>query len=66
MKYDIIATYTASKLLGTVEANSREEAIERGYELDSRVSLCPTCAQGLDIGDCDNMIAEPQVGKEQP
>lgn len=57
-KYRITALYGASKCLGTVEADSKEEAADLGEELDIHVSLCHQCAREIDIGDCSEIIAE--------
>ena len=44
-KYRLYAQVTGSKYLGVVEAESEEEAIEKGFELDEAViCLCHACA----------------------
>lgn len=48
--YHVYGTVTAGKYLGTVEAESEEEAIAKGWELETvYVSVCHQCAR--DISD---------------
>ena len=50
-EYSIYGIIGASKYLGKVKAKDKEEAIEKGMELDSHVSLCHHCSSEIDIGD---------------
>lgn len=49
--YDVSAVYTISRHLGTVKANSEEEALEKAGEefgCADDVTLCHKCAVGLE------------------
>jgi hypothetical protein len=54
-KWRLYAAVHGGKHLGEVEAATAEEAIEKGYELDTcYVSLCHQCSRqcdGAEIGD---------------
>ena len=63
-KYSIVALYGASKYLGTVEAESAEEAKAKGEEMETYVSLCHQCAGEIDLGDCYDIVAEAEDGEE--
>ena len=50
MKYSLYAKVVGTKYLGEVEADSPEEAIEKGYDLETfHVSVCHKCS--ADISD---------------
>lgn len=58
-KYRVYGIVTAGKYLGEVEADSEEEAINKGVDLDTcYVSVCHQCSR--DIGDpqIDRLEAE--------
>jgi len=49
MTYHVYGTVVASKYLGTVEADSEEEAKEKGQELPAMyVSVCHQCAREVE------------------
>lgn len=51
-KYRVYALYTASKFLGEFEANSKEEAVNKGEEKgDTWVSLCHQCSDEIEVND---------------
>ena len=55
-QYTIYGIASASKILGVIEAPSKEDAIEIAWNDDSLrdewyMSLCHHCANELDIGD---------------
>lgn len=56
-KYRIYAQVVGSKYLGEVEADSKEEAIEKAFDLDTcSVSICHQCSREIDdaqIGEID-------------
>lgn len=59
MKYNLIGTVTGSKYLGTVEAESAEEAIEKAYKLDTcSISLCHQCTDECEDPEITEIIAE--------
>ena len=58
MKYRCYAIYTASKYLGTVDANSEIEAEAKGEELDCYPSLCHQCAGEIELGDAYEVQVE--------
>jgi hypothetical protein len=53
MKYRLYGAVTATKYLGEIEADSEEEAIKKGFELDS--CSCSVCHQ------CSNEVDDPQI-----
>ena len=61
MKYDVWATYHASKYLGEVEAENEEEAEEKVWadddKYDTYISLCHQCSH-LEVGDVDKLEFE--------
>lgn len=56
----VYAQINASKLLGEVEAESAEEAIEKGWSLDTHVSLCHHCSRKVDLGDTFDLQVEEE------
>jgi len=49
-KYSVNASISGSKYLGTVDAESEEDAIQKGYDLDTAYcSLCHECS-----GECED------------
>lgn len=59
-KYDLFARVTTGgKFLGTVEADSQKEAIEKGWKLDTCfVSVCHQCAEHISDPEIDSIEAE--------
>lgn len=51
-KYRVYGLYTASKMLGEVEAETEEEAMLKAEELDtSYVTLCWSCSSEIDLNN---------------
>ena len=44
MKWEVTGVVSGGKYLGTVEADTEEEAKKKAEELDTFVSLCHQCA----------------------
>lgn len=60
MKYALYGKVVGSKYLGEVEADSVEEAIEKGYALDTcHVSVCHQCSHDIEDPVIDDITAEP-------
>lgn len=60
-KWRLYGLASATKFLGTVESDTEEEAIEKGYELDScHVSICRHCAHEIDVSDINQIEAEKE------
>lgn len=60
MTYALTAKVVGTKFLGRVEADSPEEAIAKGYELDScHVSVCFECSREVEDPEITEIIAEP-------
>lgn len=58
-KYNLYAKVAASKYLGEVEAATMEEAIQKGYDLDScTVSVCHQCSRDVEDPEVDDVTAE--------
>ena len=55
-KWDIIGSVVASKFLGTVEAETWEEAIEKGWKL-ADVSVCHECSSEVSDPSIDDIEA---------
>jgi hypothetical protein len=48
-KWSLTGCISAGKYLGTVEAETKEEAIEKGWQLEScHVSVCHQCADDVE------------------
>ena len=59
MKYALYAKVVGTKYLGEVEADSMEDAIEKGYQLDScSVGVCHQCSREIDDPVIDEIEAE--------
>jgi hypothetical protein len=59
MKYRINGVVIGGKYCGEVEANSKEEAIEKAwYELDCSVSLCSQCTDECGDLEVEDLEAE--------
>lgn len=57
-KWTAYATVTGGKYIGTIEAETEDEAIERAYELDAcYVSMCHVCSKECE----DAQVAEVSV-----
>lgn len=50
-KWNVSLAFGASKFVAGVEAETKEEAIEKALESDGYASLCHHCAREIDIGD---------------
>ena len=60
MKWDIYGAVSGTKYIGQVEAESEEEAVEKGCELDGCcVCLCHVCASECQDPEIQEVIAEP-------
>lgn len=57
--YRCYAVVTGSKYLGTVEADTAEEAQEKALELDSAyISLCHQCSHQIEDPQVQEVVAE--------
>lgn len=66
MKYLIYGKVVGTKYLGEVEADSEEEAIEKGWELDEAcVCLCHQCSSECSDPEVDDIIAEEVEDDEE-
>ena len=68
-KYQIYEIMTASKILGEIEAATKEEAIEKAWKDDAicnkmGVSLCWSCADEVELSDVNELEAEELKGGE--
>jgi hypothetical protein len=56
MKYSVWGSYYASKYLGEVEADTKEEALEKAEteDLDYYVTLCHQCSDEVEVGDLES------------
>jgi hypothetical protein len=61
MKYQVGGAVHASTWVGTFEANSPEEAIERAYEA-AHVSVCHQCAEKISDPEVACLWAEDESG----
>ena len=60
MQYALYAKVSGTKYLGEVEADSMEDAINKGYELDScYVSVCHQCSGEISDPEIDEILADP-------
>ncbi|MCP4262776.1 MAG: hypothetical protein GY774_35505 [Planctomycetes bacterium] len=62
-QWTIYGTYTASKVVGVIEAETKEDAIEiawadDGVSNESHVNLCHACASEIELGDVYEYDAE--------
>ena len=62
-QYTIYGFATASKVLGVIEAETKEDAIDIAWNDDMLsdefyMSLCHQCSNGLEIGDIFKLEAE--------
>ena len=46
-KYNVYGSVVGAVYIGTVEANDKSEAEQKGWELDQHVSLCHQCARNI-------------------
>jgi hypothetical protein len=61
MKYQIYGKVIGNKYIGEVEADSEEEAIEKGWELDEAcVCFCHQCSKECEDPEISDLIAEPE------
>jgi hypothetical protein len=56
-KYGVYGLVTGSKFLGVVEADTPEEAEEKGFDLEG--CYCSVCNQ------CSDQIDDPQISEVQ-
>ena len=61
-QYTIYGIVSASKVLGVIEAPSKEDAIEIAWADDAineemYISLCHQCEDGIDVGDIYDLEA---------
>lgn len=60
MKYSISAKVVGSKYLGEVEADSEEDAIQKGYSLGTTyISICHECSSQCEDAEVDEITATP-------
>lgn len=58
-KYAVYGAVTATKYIGTVEAETEEEAIKLGWKHDNcYVSVCHQCADHVEDPDIQSLIVE--------
>ena len=58
-RWRVCAVVAGSKYLGEVEAETREDAIKKGYELDTAcVSLCHACAGEVEDAEIQEILVE--------
>jgi hypothetical protein len=50
-KYQVYVQYNATEYLGVVEANTEDEAKDKGMELEHKASICHQCSEDLELGD---------------
>ena len=62
MEYHCYGIINSSKYLGTVEADSKEEAIEKASGLDScYVSICHQCSREVNDPEISHIEVDPKV-----
>jgi len=54
-KWAVFVQATVSRYLGEVEADSKDEAIEKGWDMDNcdLPNLCYACSSNMEMGDID-------------
>ncbi|MFD1206657.1 hypothetical protein ACFQ38_16290 [Sporosarcina contaminans] len=58
-KYRMYGVLDATKYLGEVEAENKEQAEEKAWESDEQhVSICHHCSGEFDLGDMIRVIVE--------
>ena len=63
MKYVVFGIVTGTKYLGTWEADSPDEAIDKALQSDdNHISVCHYCSRSFDLDDicCQEGIAEEE------
>lgn len=59
-RWSLVGVVTGGKYIGTVEAETEEEAIEKGFQLsEASVSLCHGCASECEDPEIEEIRAEP-------
>jgi len=58
MRYRVFALIAATKFLGTVEADSLEEAEDRAGDLDCSINLCHQCCTECDGADVTELVVK--------
>lgn len=64
MKWHLSGTVIGRKYLGEVEADTMEEAIEKGWKL-CHVSLCHQCSDECEDAEIDEVFAEAIESDEE-
>jgi hypothetical protein len=61
-KYTVYAVASVTKTIGTFEANSEEEAVQKGKNDPNCYagSLCAYCAREYDVGEINEVFAEEE------
>lgn len=58
-RFRIHGIVSGSKYLGEIEADNKEEAIEKGFELDAcYVSMCHQCSREIEDPEVREILAE--------
>jgi len=58
-EYEVYAFFTATKVLGAFEADTKEDAIKAALnKVGANVNLCHQCAREIDVGDCYEFQAD--------
>ena len=58
-RYNIYARVVGSKYIGTVDANSPEEAEEKAWKLDEcHISLCNQCSSDCEDPEIESLVIE--------
>lgn len=65
-KYSVYAIVTGSKFLGEIEAESKEAAIQKGWDHpDCHISICHQCSREVEVGDIyEIQVDEIESAKE--
>jgi hypothetical protein len=63
-KWRVYATVCGGKYLGEYEAETGEEAIEKGLDKNGYVSVCHQCSRECDSPEIDFCTAENDAGEE--
>jgi hypothetical protein len=59
-RYGVYAKVIGSKYLGTFEAKSKKEAIDKALEENGSVSLCHSCSSECEDPELSDIIAEEE------
>ncbi|MNR93663.1 hypothetical protein D3C72_247210 [compost metagenome] len=59
VKYRVYGSVKATKYIGVIEANSKEEAEEKAWRMDeAAVSLCHQCSSEAEDPEIDELVIE--------